>query len=130
MKNLNYIGRILLALPFIVFGINHFIIYDVFIGMLSSFIPNSVYLIFLAGALMIISGIAIIINKHVVFFCLILAGLLVIFILTIHIPLIIQGGENSHLSWFAFLKDVGLLGGLLMIISNEKNMIEKKNSDV
>jgi uncharacterized membrane protein YphA (DoxX/SURF4 family) len=127
MKNLNYIGRIFLALPFIIFGINHFIIYDVFIGMLSSFIPNSVYLIFLAGALMIISGIAIIINKNVLFFCLILAGLLAIFILTIHIPLMIQGGENNHLSWFAFLKDLGLLGGLLMIISSEQKTKETKS---
>lgn len=126
MKNFNYIGRIFLALPFVIFGINHFIIYDVFIGMLSSFIPNNVYLIFLSGALMIISGIAIIINKQVLLFCYILAGLLAIFILTIHIPLMIQNTDNNHLSWFAFLKDIGLLGGLLMIISNQKNQAESK----
>jgi putative oxidoreductase len=124
MKNLNNIGRILLALPFVIFGINHFVLYDIFIGMLSSFLPNSVYLIILTGAIMIMSGIAIIINKHVLLFCYILAGLLIIFILTIHIPSIIKGGENVHLAWFAFLKDIGLLGGLLMIISNE-NEIKK-----
>jgi uncharacterized membrane protein YphA (DoxX/SURF4 family) len=127
MKNLNYIGRIFLALPFVLFGINHFIMYDVFIGMLSSFIPSSVYLIFLAGGLMIISGIGIIINKQVLFFCYVLAGLLVFFILAIHLPLMFEHGENSHLSWFAFLKDLGLLGGLLMIISNQKSLSEKKD---
>ncbi len=127
MKNLNYIGRIFLALPFVLFGINHFIMYDVFIGMLSSFIPNSVYLIFLAGGLMIVSGIGIIINKQVLFFCYVLAGLLVLFILTIHIPLMFENNDNNHLSWFAFLKDLGLLGGLMIIISNQKSLPEKKN---
>lgn len=126
MKNLNNIGRIFLAIPFVIFGINHFIMYDIFIGMLSSFIPNSMYLIFLAGAIMIISGIAIIINKQVLLFCYILAGLLVVFILTIHIPSMIENTENIHLAWFAFLKDLGLLGGLLMIISNEKKQVEIK----
>jgi uncharacterized membrane protein YphA (DoxX/SURF4 family) len=119
MKNLNYIGRILLALPFVIFGINHFIIYDVFIGMLSSFIPHSAYLIFLSGALMIIAGCAIIINKYVLFFCYVLAGLLITFTITIHIPAVIEGGASNHLAWFAFLKDIGLLGGLLIIISGE-----------
>jgi len=127
MKNLNNIGRIFLAIPFVIFGINHFIMYDVFIGMLSSFIPNSVYLIFLSGAIMIISGIAIIINKQVLLFCYILAGLLVVFILTIHIPAMIENADNNHLAWFAFLKDLGLLGGLFMIISNEKKQVETKN---
>jgi putative oxidoreductase len=126
MKNLNNLGRIFLAIPFVIFGINHFIMYDVFIGMLSSFIPNSVYLIFLSGAIMIISGIAIIINKQVLLFCYILAGLLIIFILTIHIPAMIENVEKNHLAWFAFLKDLGLLGGLLMIISNEKKQLEIK----
>jgi putative oxidoreductase len=126
MKNLNYIGRIFLAIPFVIFGINHFIMYDVFIGMLSSFIPNSVYLIFMSGAIMIISGIAIIINKQVLLFCYILAGLLIIFILTIHIPAMIENVEKNHLAWFAFLKDLGLLGGLLMIISSEKKQLEIK----
>jgi putative oxidoreductase len=128
MKNLNNIGRILLALPFVIFGINHFVIYDVFIGMLSSFIPNSVYLIFLIGAIMIVSGIAIIVNKQVLLFCYILAGLLITFILTIHIPSIIKGGENVHLVWFALLKDTGLLGGLLMIITNEMELRNLKNN--
>lgn len=126
MKNLNNIGRIFLALPFVIFGINHFIMYDVFIGMLSSFIPNSVYLIFPSGAIMIISGIAIIINKQVLLFCYILAGLLIVFILAIHIPSMIEHTEKNHLVWFAFLKDIGLLGGLLMIISNQRNQTESK----
>jgi putative oxidoreductase len=126
MKNLNSVGRILLSIPFIVFGVNHFILYDLFIGMLSSFIPNSAYLIFLVGAIMIVSGFAIMINKQVLLFCYVLAGLLVLFILAIHIPLMIERGPDVHLSLFAFLKDIGLLGGLLMIISSYKEETKKQ----
>jgi len=119
MKNVNSIGRIFFAIPFVLFGINHFVMYDLFLGMLSSFVPNSVYLIFLTGALLIISGIAIIFNKQVLLFCYILAGLLILFILTIHIPSMIQSeGIDAKLSFFAFLKDIGLLGGVMMIISS------------
>jgi hypothetical protein len=39
----------------------------------------------------------------------------------------IENIDNNHLAWFAFLKDLGLLGGLLMIISNEKNIKKEKN---
>lgn len=120
MKNLNTLGRLLLAIPFLIFGINHFLFYDVFLGMLTSFIPNSVYLIFLVGALLIASSIAIIINRQVILFCYVLAALLILFILTIHIPYLLQGGADYHFSLFALLKDTGLLGGLIMIISSYK----------
>ena len=124
MKNIRTIGRILLALPFVIFGINHFIMKDIFIGMLSSFLPNSAYTIFITGAIMIISGIAIMIGKEVLLFCYILAGLLILFVLTIHIPHLIENANDVHLSLFAMLKDIGLLGGLLVIISLYKE--EKK----
>ena len=92
--------------------------------MLSDFIPNSAYTIFITGAILIISGVAIILNKEVLLFCHILAGMLGLFILTIHIPHLIQGGGEFHLAMFAMLKDLGLLGGLLVIISLYKE--EKK----
>jgi len=117
MKNIRTIGRILLALPFVIFGINHFIMKDIFIGMLSSFLPNSAYTVFVTGAIMVISGIAIMIGKEVLLFCYILAGLLILFILTIHIPHLIENTNDVYLSLFAMLKDIGLLGGLLVIIS-------------
>ena len=118
MKKLRSVGRILLAIPFIVLGINHFIMQDVFIGMLSSFIPNSVYMIFITGGIMIVSGIALIINKEVLLFCYVLAGLLILFILSIHIPNMISPpeGMDMHLTFFSFIKDLGLLGGILIII--------------
>jgi putative oxidoreductase len=127
MKQFNTLGRIFLAIPFVLFGINHFIIYDIFLGMLSSFVPNSVYLIFLTGALLIIAGIGIILNRQVMVFCYILAGLLCLFILTIHLPVMFTAdAETARLSLFAFLKDLGLLGGLMMIISSSKSNVKSE----
>lgn len=114
MKNLSTIGRILFALPFGIIGLNHFLMTDLFLGMMTSFIPGGAYTVMLTGAFLIAACIAIIINKFVQIACFCLAGLLLIFILTIHIPNLIEG-VNSQLALFALLKDTGLLGGALMI---------------
>jgi uncharacterized membrane protein len=42
MKKITTIGRILFAIPFALFGINHFLMTDYYLGMLTSFIPLGV----------------------------------------------------------------------------------------
>lgn len=113
-KNLSLVGRILFALPFGIFGLNHFLMTDYFIGMLNSFIPGSVYTILLTGALLIICSIGIIIKKYVQLCCYILVTLLTLFILVIHIPGLFHP-ELREMAFFALLKDTGLLGGALII---------------
>ena len=49
MKNITTIGRILFAIPFAIFGINHFLMTDYYVGMLTSFVPRGAYTIILAG---------------------------------------------------------------------------------
>lgn len=120
MNKLQHMGRMLLALPFLLIGINHFIMQDVFLGMISSFIPHGVYAIFLTGAILIVSAIFIMLNKMVKTFSYVLAGMLLLFIVTIHIP----GMFNPallHVSLFGLLKDVGLMGGLILIAANNSD---------
>ncbi|MDZ7633606.1 MAG: hypothetical protein U5L72_03825 [Bacteroidales bacterium] len=50
MKNLAPVGRILFALPFAFFGINHFLMMDYYLGMLTSFVPLGGYTIILTGS--------------------------------------------------------------------------------
>ncbi len=114
MKNLTTLGRILYALPFIVFGINHFLMMDYYIGMLTSFIPLGAYTIILTGLLMIAVSMSIITKKFVKLSTLILAGLLFIFILTIHIPHLLAGTDRPTVL-IMLLKDISLMGGSLMI---------------
>ena len=114
MKKLTTLGRILYALPFAVFGINHFLMKDYYMGMLTSFIPFGGYTILLTGLLMIAVSLSIITKKFVRLSTLILACLLLIFILTIHIPHLLAGIDKPEVL-IMLLKDISLMGGSLMI---------------
>jgi uncharacterized membrane protein YphA (DoxX/SURF4 family) len=113
MKKLAVIGRILFALPFGVMGLNHFLMQDYFLGMMTSFIPGGAYTILLTGALLILACILIIMNKFLKTVCYSLAGIMLIFILTIHIPGL--STSNWQIALIELLKDTALMGGAIMI---------------
>lgn len=114
MKNLTTIGRILFALPFAVFGLNHFLMVDFFTGMLNSFIPGTSFTIILTGIALIAASISIIFKKYIKLSCILLAFLLFIFIVSIHIPQLFDP-EKKLLAMMSLLKDVTIMGGALMI---------------
>jgi len=115
MKNISTIGRILFALPFVAFGINHFLMIDYYVGMLTSFIPLGAYTIILTGIMLIAAGISIITKKFVRQSAIMLAILLFIFIVSIHIPHLFHQGEDHTVTLITLLKDISLMGGSLMI---------------
>ena len=114
MKNITNLGRILFALPFAIFGINHFLMLDYYLGMLTSFIPLGAYTIILTGIMLIVASISIISKKFVKFSTIMLALLLFIFIVTIHIPNLFHDTDRT-MTIITLLKDISLLGGSLMI---------------
>ena len=65
MKKITTVGRILFAIPFAIFGFNHFLMTDYYLGMLTSFIPLGAYTIILTGIMMIAVSISIIFKKFV-----------------------------------------------------------------
>jgi uncharacterized membrane protein YphA (DoxX/SURF4 family) len=130
MKKLTTIGRILFALPFALFGINHFLMLDYYLGMLTSFVPLGAYTIILTGIMLIAASISIITKVLVKFSTLMLAVLLFIFIVTIHIPhLYIDADKTATI--IALLKDISLMGGSLMIfgIYSEEEKTRKNESN-
>jgi putative oxidoreductase len=114
MKKITTIGRILFAIPFALFGINHFLMTDYYLGMLTSFIPLGAYTIILTGIMLIAASISIITKKFVRFATIMLAVLLFIFIVTIHIPHLFTETDKT-VTLIALLKDISLMGGSLMI---------------
>ncbi|MBK7132128.1 MAG: DoxX family protein [Bacteroidales bacterium] len=114
MKNITTLGRILFAVPFAIFGINHFLMMDYYVGMLTSFIPLGAYTIILTGIMLIATSISIISKKFVKISTITLAILLFIFIITIHIPHLITDSDKTA-TLIALLKDISLMGGSLMI---------------
>jgi putative oxidoreductase len=118
MNNLSTIGRILFAIPFAVFGLNHFLFLSFYIGNVTSFIPLGPYTIILTGIFLIMASISIVINKYVKVSTILLAVLLLIFILTIHIPGLLNSdlsGPEWKMAFIELLKDTSLMGGSLMI---------------
>jgi putative oxidoreductase len=114
MKRITTIGRILFAVPFALFGINHFLMTDYYLGMLTSFIPLGAYTIILTGIMLIAVSISIITKKFVKLSTITLAILLFLFIVTIHIPHLISETDRT-VTIIALLKDISLMGGSLMI---------------
>jgi len=114
MKRMTDIGRIIFAIPFAVFGINHFIMKDYYLGMITSFIPLGAYTIILTGIMLIAASISIISKKFVKFSTITLAILLFVFIITIHIPHLFSSADKT-ITLVALLKDISLMGGSLMI---------------
>jgi uncharacterized membrane protein len=114
MKNLTTFGRIIFALPFAVLGLNHFFFLDYYIGNLSSFIPLGPYTVMLTGIFLIMASISIIINKYVEISTILLAILLLIFIVSIHIPGLFNP-QTWRVAFIELLKDTSLMGGSIMM---------------
>lgn len=119
-------GRILFALPFGIIGINHFIVSDFFNGMLTSFIPGGGFMVLFTGACLIAASISIMMKKYIKISCILLASLLLIFILTIHIPQLFDP-EKAQFAFMQLLKDIALMGGALLIASiyKDETIVEK-----
>jgi len=114
MKKLTMIGRILFAIPFGLFGINHFLMLDYYLGMLTSFVPLGAYTIILTGIMLIAASISIITKRFVKISTLMLSLLLLVFIFTIHVPHLFSDADKTT-TIVALLKDISLMGGSLMI---------------
>ena len=123
MKQLGILGRIFFALPFGIMGLNHFLMRDYFLGIMSSFIPGGLYTILLTGALLIAASISIMLNKNLKIVCFGLAGLLLIFILTIHIPGLFDP-KNAQTALIELLKDSALMGASLLLALGSDNKEE------
>ena len=110
MKTLAYLGRIVFGIPFIVFGILHFMnAKDMAANMLANW-PVAEGIVYISGLAMILAGVSIITKIQAKLACLLLALLLLLIIVTIHVPQI-TGGDKMAMS--ILLRDLGLLGASL-----------------
>jgi putative oxidoreductase len=118
-KVLGLIGRVLYALPFAFFGLGHLMNADQMAGMVPPYIPGGVIWIYVTGAAMILAAIAIVTSIQARLACFGLVLMLFVFILTIHLP----GMMNPAMKMMAMMglfKDTGLIGGALVIASISK----------
>ena len=112
MRNINKLGRFLFAIPFAAFGLMHLTNAGQMAGMVPGFIPGGVLWVYLTGLGMLAASVSFFIRKQVGLAGQALAGLLILFVATIHIPGLIGG---NSMSMVAVLKDLSLAGGSLIM---------------
>ncbi len=114
MKNLGFIGKLLFALPFVMFGFAHFSNANAMSGMVPSYFPAPVFWVYLTGIAHVLAAIAIVINKKAKLATLLLGIMLILFALLMHLPGFIEGDQGSTTN---FLKDTALGGAALFMSS-------------
>jgi len=120
------IARWIYALPFAVFGLFHFMNAGAMKGYVPKFIPGGVFWIYLTGLALIAAAVSILTKKMAKLATLLLAIMLVIFVLTIHLPGL-GNPQTMQMSMTMLLKDLSLAGGALLL-SGLFAAEEKKNS--
>jgi putative oxidoreductase len=108
----NGLLRVLFAIPFAVFGVMHLMNAAAMQGMVPAYVPGGVIWVYITGVLLITGAIGFILNKSVQMAGYVLGALMLVFILTIHLPAVLGGDQNSMGS---LLKDFALLAGALFI---------------
>ena len=113
------IGRILLSIPFLISGIMHFLNADKMAGFVPSFLPGGgAFWVYLTGLVLIAGGISFIAGKYLRFSGFAIAGLLVVFIATIHIPNL-SNPQMQQMAFSGLMKDLGLAGAALLLAGLE-----------
>ena len=116
MKYVLITGRILFSLPFLINGIGHFMKTDAIAGMVPEYFPQAHVWAIITGIALVLAAISIITTKMVRMAGLLLGVMLIIFALTIHLPLALSGNaEMSMMGTTNLLKDLGLAGGAFIL---------------
>ncbi|PWU05101.1 MAG: DoxX family protein [Bacteroidetes bacterium] len=108
------IGTIIYAIAVIIFGVMHFMHASVMSGMVPGYFPGGVIWVYLAGAGLVLAGIAFLINKYSRIAGILLGLMLILFILVIHLPHHLHGDGTSLAM---ILKDAAMAGAAFVIAS-------------
>ena len=108
---------VVFAVIMAVFGIFHLINAENMKGVVPKFLPGGILWVYVTGIGFILASLAILINKYTKLACYLLAVMLVIFIVTIHVPNIVNGTDEAskQLSLLNMLKDFGLTVSALLV---------------
>ncbi|MBL7976089.1 MAG: DoxX family protein [Candidatus Kapabacteria bacterium] len=113
------IARILFSVPFLAFGAMHLMSGDQMAGMVP--IPGGVVWIYITGLCEIAAAVSIYTRKKTYLAMMLLSLLLLIYVVSIHIPGVMNEATRM-MSVSGLLKDIGLMGGALMLAGmSDKN---------
>ena len=122
-QTISRVAIILLALVMLVFGIYHFFYPQNLMNYLPMFVPKSNLWVYIPGAAFILAAIAFLTNRKVKLAAYLLAALLIIFVLTIHLPGFLNAGDPDlrQSELINILKDTAIAAFALHIAANSPN---------
>lgn len=135
MNHNHIISRIaiyLLAVIMLIFGAYHFMQPKNLLVYVPEFMPGGIVWVYLVGAAFILVALAFITNRMVKLAGYVLAVLLVIFVLTIHLPNYLHAGDKEfqQIALINLLKDTALAGFALHIAAGAHHQqLHLENSD-
>ncbi|MEQ8582922.1 MAG: DoxX family protein [Marinoscillum sp.] len=118
MKSLGFIGKLLYALPFAMFGFFHFMNASGMAGMVPSVFPAPEAWVYLTGLGHILAVVAIVIDKKAKLATMLLGIMLLSFALLIHFSGFMDGDQMATGN---FLKDTSLAGAAFFMSSKLTN---------
>lgn len=108
------VGRVLFAVPFALFGLNHLMKLQVMKGYVPTWIPGAPFWVGLTGVALIAAAVAIIANRYAKLASFGLALFLLVVTLTIHVPgMSSADAALAQANMTAVLKNTALLGAAL-----------------
>lgn len=135
MKHYHIVSRIsiyLLSIVMIIFGIFHFLNPHDLLVYVPASLPGGILWAYFVGAAFILVGIAFITNNFVKLAGYLLAGLLFVFIITIHLPNYLNAGdkEMQSMALINLLKDTAIMGFAMHIAAGAYSQhLHLENSD-
>jgi uncharacterized membrane protein len=122
-KILNITGKALFSIPFLAFGVRHFMHASAMAGMVP--LPGGIFWIYITGAAQLLFVISMWSGKYVKLSGILLALMLLIFALSIHLPGSLKP-ETVMYSIVSLYKDLGLAGGALILAAYYTSKKEKE----
>ena len=110
------LGRILLSVPFLAFGLMHLFQADKLAGVVPAWMPGGIALVYVSGLAELLAAVAFLTGRYAALAGQLTALLLFIFVATIHLPGVLNGTDPMmvQMSMAGILKDFGLAGGALL----------------
>lgn len=118
MKSLGFIGKLLFALPFAMFGFFHFMNASTMSGMVPAAFPAPEAWVYLAGLGHILAVVAIVIDKKAKLATMLLGIMLLSFALLVHFGGFMDGDQGDTAN---FLKATSLAGAAFFMSSKLSN---------
>jgi len=128
-KILLTVGRIMLAVYFLIPGIMKFVSWDMHIGLMEKHnMPFVPVLLAAAGVFQIVAALLLIANRYTAIVAILLAGLVLVINVNLHDFWNLTGLEGAH-EMQNFIKNLGIFAGLLVLSGHSWTSVQVVDTD-